>query len=100
MARRTIRMGVDPSKGHGCFPPRPLVEGSKDCFTNSIKTTRVGDKYAKHCCGFSCHGAVAAQGSNDLFINLKMHHRTGDAISCGDFADNGSLDCIPNDLGR
>lgn len=99
MARRTIRMGADPSTGHGCFPPRPLVEGSPDCFTNLLKSTRVGDKYAVHCCG-GCHDGVAAQGSPDLFFNLRMHHRTWDAISCGDYANNGSPDCFPNDLGR
>lgn len=96
---RAIRVGADPSTGHGCFPPRPATAGSTDVIKNQLRAVRVGDSYAIHCC-LSCHGGVATSGSENVIINQRKQHRSGDAISCGDTAANGSLDIFPNDLGR
>lgn len=64
------RLG-DLSTGHSippCFwPPAPIIEGSGLVFVNGLPIARMGDKRAVHCCGPSCHGAVIAQGSGNVF---------------------------------
>lgn len=92
--RRVIRKDVDISFGH-CFSPRPCVTGSNDVFVNNIPVCREGDYYPTHCCGSSCHDGVAVSASN-VFVNNRKIHRFGDRISCGDTANNGSLNVFAN----
>ena len=88
-----IRKSVDPSAGH-CFTPRPPDQGSSDVWVNvgngGEAAVRVGHHYPTHCCGDPCHDGNASQGSPTVFVNNFPFHRKGDAISCGDVANNGS----------
>ena len=92
--RRAIRKGVDISTGQ-CYTPRPCVTGSPNVFINNIPATSVGDFYPVHCCGDSCHSGTALSTSN-VFVNSKKIHRSGDPISCGDTAINGSPNVFIN----
>lgn len=76
--------------GHGCFPPRPCIEASSTVFANGIGTHRQGDGWATHCCGDSCHAGSLSEGSRSVFVNGKAISRTGDPVSCGSAAMEGS----------
>ena len=82
----------DYSSGHGCFPSKPNIEASNDTFVNGRGAVRVGDAWAIHCCGSSCHSSVSSGGSPNTFINGRRGVRTGDDISCSDSA----FDCSPD----
>jgi uncharacterized Zn-binding protein involved in type VI secretion len=69
--------------GHGCFPPRPNIEGSGDVYVNGIPVHRQGDSWGVHCCGPSCHGSDLAAGSSSVYVNGKPLGRIGDPVSCG-----------------
>jgi uncharacterized Zn-binding protein involved in type VI secretion len=92
--RRAIRQGQDVSLGH-CYPPRPCVTGSPNVFINSIPATTEGGYYPYHTCGDSGHDGYATSTS-DVFVNNKRIHRSGDPITCGDTAFNGSLNVFIN----
>lgn len=80
----------DNCTGHGCFPPRPSVEGSDNVFINEIPALRVGDGFASHCCGPVCHGGNVSVGSSKVFVNGKPLARIGDDVSCGSALSEGS----------
>ena len=63
----------DNCSGHDACPPRPLIEGSPNVFTNGRNAGRVG-----------------AQGSQTVFINGKQAGRIGDPVSCGSVVAEGS----------
>lgn len=109
-----IRKTVDPSAGH-CFPPRPADTGSPNVWVNwtdggdqSVRATPnkcpetqsggcgTYDHYPSHCCGTPCHDGCADEGSPDVFVNCQPIHRNGDAIDCGDVANNGSPNVFVN----
>ena len=69
--------------GHGCFPPRPSVQGSPNVFTNAIPQHRLTDAWAAHCCGPPCHGSVLCAGSPNVFANTLAVARKGDPVCCG-----------------
>ncbi len=92
---KAVRVG-DNSTGHGCFPGRPATAGSPDMTWNGAAAMRVGDPWATHCCGLSCHSGVSTQGSPDTTVNGIPAVRVGDAISCGDAAGTGSPDSTIN----
>ena len=83
-----MRLG-DISLGHGCFPPRPNMQGSTNVFVNGLAAHRQSDLWAIHCCT-SCHDGVLTSGSSTVFVNGLQLGRTGDPISCGDTAATGS----------
>jgi uncharacterized Zn-binding protein involved in type VI secretion len=89
-----VRLG-DISRGHGCWGARPNTSASSDTFANTKGVHRVDDSWATHCC-VSCHGGVAVQGSPNVFANGRAVVRQGDAISCGDHAEECSPDVIIN----
>ena len=93
---KVIRKDVDQSRGH-CFKPRAATEGSPDVYVNDAKVVRVGDFYPVHRCDDDSHSGVASEGSPDVFINNLAIHRNGDAISCGDTANNGSPNVFINE---
>ena len=74
------RLG-DNCTGHGLFPARPNIAASPDVFINGKAATRVGDKWAVHCVGPSCHDSVGSNGSSTVFINGKPLIRIGDPIA-------------------
>ncbi len=88
------RLG-DICTGHGCFSPRPSVEGSGDVFTNQIPTHRMGDGWAVHCCVI-CHGSVLAAGSPNVFVNNRPIGRLSDPVACGSVVASGSPNVFAN----
>lgn len=81
-----VRIG-DLCTGHECYPgrypPRPNVGGSSDVLINGIGAHRMGDPWATHCCGISCHAAVTETSSATVFVNGRGVARIGDGVSCG-----------------
>ena len=99
---RVIRIGVDISQGHGWAPtPCDVPTGDRTVFVNGFPAAAVGDLYnvAKHIpppLQPPHVGMFAMGGSNSVFVNGRPIHRDGDAISCGDVADNGSNTVFAN----
>lgn len=87
------RLG-DRCSGHGCWPPRPSIEGSPSVFVNGRPALRVGDRWAVHCCPeiSECHGSVQAAGSSTVFVEGRALARVGDAVACGTIVAEGSDD--------
>lgn len=96
MGKPVVRLG-DISCGHDCFPPRPNDEGSPNVFVNGKPVHRVGDHWATHCCGPTCHDGTASSGSGSVFVNGKAICRVGDTISCGDTMCEGSPNVFAGD---
>ena len=82
--------------GHGCWPPRPNIQGSMNVFVNGIAAHRQSDAWATHCCGKSCHDGVLAAGSSTVYCNDLQLCRIGDPVSCGSSVATGSADVIVN----
>ena len=81
--------------GHGCWPPRPSIQGSPDVFTNNIRQHRVTDGWAAHCCQ-SCHSSTQCDGSPDVFANTLKVARKGDPVCCGSACMTHSPDVFAN----
>ncbi|AFH14761.1 PAAR motif of membran proteins [Pseudomonas phage Lu11] len=91
MGMPNIRLKIDKSTGHGCFPPSLPVAASMNVFCNGIPEVRVGDAYMTHCCpSKGCHQGTALTGATKTFTNGRLVHTAGGAIDCGDVASNGS----------
>jgi len=88
MTAAVCRLG-DMCTGHGCFPPRPNVEGSPNVFANALPVHRQADMWAVHCCVI-CHAAPLAQGAPTVFANNKQVGRIGDPVACGSSVASGS----------
>ena len=89
------RLG-DLDTGHGCFPPRPSVQGSPNVFVNFMPAHRQGDAWAVHCC-VSCHASALAQGSATVFANGLQFGRIGDPVACGSQVATGSPNVFVGD---
>ena len=103
MGQSIIRLDAgDFSTGHGCWPSFEPAAASLNVFVNQKKAVRVEDAYPPHTCISipETHSSKAAQGSPTVFINSQFVHRSGDAIKCGDTADNGSPDVLVGDGGE
>lgn len=92
---KVVRLG-DISLGHGCWPPRPNDSASPDVYANNIKVHRQGDHWAPHCCGPPCHDGNLVRGSLNVFVNNRQIARSGDPVSCGDFANVASPNVFAN----
>lgn len=90
MGKPIIRLGVDKSKGHGCFPSTQPISAASTVKANGIGVVRMGDRYSPHRCGKVVHSSRIAQSSSTVKANGRPVQRTGDAISCGDSAGKGS----------
>ena len=90
-----VRVG-DKCTGHGCWPPRPAIQGSPSVFVNQKAVVRQGDKYAIHCKECSdkrpCHDGAVIKASSNIFINGIEAVRVGDPLNCGSAASNASTD--------
>lgn len=73
---------ADLCTGHGCYPPRPNIEGSPNVFVNSRPHHRLGDGWSVHCCTGGCHDSVTCGGSSTVFINSLPAARVGDPVCC------------------
>jgi len=80
---------TDICTGHGCWPPRPSIQGSPNVFTNDLATHRETDDWAVHCC-VSCHGGNLASGSSTVYVNNLQMGRIGDPVDCGSSVAEGS----------
>ena len=83
--------------GHGCWPPRPSIQGSPDVFTNAIPQHRITDAWASHA-GPGCppHSSVQCAGSPNVFANTLAVARKGDAVCCGSACATHSPNVIAN----
>ena len=86
---------TDVCTGHGCFSPRPAIQGSTDTFVNGLPQHRLADQWGSHCCA-GCHGGVAVAGSPDTFVNGLQAERVGDPVDCGSSMASGSPDTFIN----
>lgn len=91
MTMPAARLG-DQCTGHSCFPPRPNVQASPDVRVNGRGWHRVGDAWAVHCCGLSCHGSALASGSQSVRANGIFVGRITDPVACGSAVMTGSED--------
>lgn len=90
--QRNIRLGVDASTGHDCFPPTVPMSGSITVFTDQIAECRVSDKYVPHCCPTKgCHSPLVTVGARITFTDQLATHRSGDPLACGDRSSGGSI---------
>ena len=89
---------TDICTGHGCWPPRPNIQGSVNVFINNLGSHRVGDTWAVHCCPPipECHGSSQGSGSPNVFVNGRAHARVGDAVACGSRNATGSHNVFIN----
>lgn len=88
--RNNIRLGVDASRGHGCFSPTVPATAAITVFTDQIAECRVSDKYVPHCCK-GCHTPSVVVGARITYTEQLPTHRSSDKLSCGDTASNGSI---------
>ncbi len=87
-----VRLGVDMTTGHGCFPPTRAITASMTVYTDQIANVRVSDQYAAHCCPQKgCHTPVASGGSRTVFSDMLMKQRSTDAMGCGDHCRASSV---------
>lgn len=90
--QNNIRLGVDASTGHGCFPSTIPATAAITVFTDQIAEVRVSDKYVPHCCpNMGCHAPVVTMGARITFTEQLATHRSSDSLSCGDRASSGSI---------
>nr|WP_299847061.1 PAAR domain-containing protein [uncultured Paracoccus sp.] len=83
----------DLDTGHDGRPATPATEASDDVWVNGARLVRQGDALAEHGCATGeSKGRVVAAGSGTVFVNSRAAARSGDPISCGGFADEGSDD--------
>ena len=68
--------------GHGCWPPRPNIQGSENVFVNSRPHHRLDDGWSVHCCIGGCHSSVTCTGSSTVFVNSLPAARVGDLVCC------------------
>lgn len=106
---KAIREGKDASQGHmGCCffdQQKPSAGNSNGVYNETFSIAVRGSAYTDHtkckCCSkctpISHPGRKAVEGSPTVFIGGKPLHRDGDAISCGDAADNGSKNLFCDD---
>jgi uncharacterized Zn-binding protein involved in type VI secretion len=80
----------DTGTGHGCYPPRPNIDGSSNVYCNSIPVHRQSDGWSVHCCGPSCHASNLSSGSSTVYANSLQLARIGDPVACGSVTAKGS----------
>ncbi|MBV5301932.1 MAG: PAAR domain-containing protein [Methylococcales bacterium] len=91
---------TDVCTGHGCWPPRPNIEGSPNVFVNNLGSHRETDQWSSHCyCipPFPCHGGNLASGSPNVYVNGLQKGRIGDPVNCGSKCATGSPNVFVND---
>jgi uncharacterized Zn-binding protein involved in type VI secretion len=87
---------TDICTGHGCWPPRPNIQGSPDVFVNGLGWHRKTDLWDVHCCP-PCHDGSAQDGSSTVFVNGLRACRVGDPVDCGSYMAGGSPNVFAGD---
>ena len=91
---QAYRLG-DLCTGHDSRKPTTAVEASSDVFVNGAGLVREGDALLPHgCYNNDPAKRVVLTGSATVFVNDKPAARSGDPISCGGFAEEGSDDVV------
>lgn len=92
MSKRVILKG-DMSAGSDGYVPTPAIEGDSHFTVNGIPVVTVGCRYQDHkeVHGDNIHtNRIQSGASSNIFINGKEVAISGDPISCGDTAGEGS----------
>ncbi|MDR1020449.1 MAG: PAAR domain-containing protein [Synergistaceae bacterium] len=74
--------------GHGCWPPRPSVEGTSLFDVEGIPVHLQTHAWAVHCCP-PCHDSVLAEGSKLFDVGGLEVGRIGDPVACGSLVAEG-----------
>lgn len=82
----------DICSGHGCWPPRPNVQGSPNVTVEGIPAHRVGDAWDAHTCPDipETHASALAGGSGSVTVNGLPLGRIGDPVACGSSVATGA----------
>lgn len=83
MALARVHVVGEYCTGHGCWPSRRSIEGSRDVTAEGRGVHRLGDDWETHCCMMFCHDGVASSSSQTVFVNGRGVTRVGDDVSCG-----------------
>ncbi|WP_041796052.1 PAAR domain-containing protein [Pararhodospirillum photometricum] len=77
--------------GHGCWPPRPSVEGEPRFTVGGIPVHLQGHAWASHTCKAipQTHASVLAAGSPRFFVGGRQLGRIGDPVACGSTVAQG-----------
>lgn len=77
--------------GHGCWPPRPSVEGDGRFTVSGRGVHCQGHTWAAHTCPSipETHASVLAAGSNRFSISGRPVGRIGDPVACGSTVAQG-----------
>lgn len=68
--------------GHGCWPPRPAIEGESRFTVAGQPVHLQGQAWAPHTCK-TTHAGTLASGSSRFTVGGRAVGRIGDAVSCG-----------------
>lgn len=85
-----VRITVDHTAGHSCYPPTVFTKGSPNVRANNIPVVRQGDPIKPHCCPDSCHGGSAVGNSCSVFVNNRPVQHVINGVTCGDTSAQGS----------
>lgn len=77
--------------GHGCWPPRPSVQGEPRFTVRGIPVHLQGHAWAAHTCPPipETHASVLASGSVRFTVGGKQLGRIGDPVACGSLVAEG-----------
>lgn len=77
--------------GHGCWPPRPSVEGSDLFDVAGVPVHLQGHAWAPHTCPDipETHASVLASGSSLFDVGGLQVGRVGDPVACGSTVAEG-----------
>lgn len=77
--------------GHGCWPPRPSVQGEPRFRVNGIEVHLQTHAWASHTCPSipETHASVLAAGSPHFRVNGLEVGRVGDPVACGSTVAQG-----------
>ncbi|WP_372069776.1 PAAR domain-containing protein (plasmid) [Tistrella mobilis] len=75
----------DDCTGHGCWPPRPSIEGEPRFTVGGRPVVLVGHAYAPHTCPDipETHGGTLSDGAPRATVGGRRIGRIGDPVSCG-----------------
>lgn len=82
--------------GHGCWPPRPSVEGEPAFRINGIPVHCQGHAWAAHTCPSipQTHASVLAAGAPNFRVNGRQVGRIGDPVACGSSVAEGTANFV------
>lgn len=84
------RLG-DLCTGHGCWPPRPSIEGEARFTSTGIPVHLQSQAWAPHTCPAipETHASVLAVGAPRFTVGGRQLGRIGDPVACGSMVATG-----------